>query len=61
MYAYQPPTPALASHTTDDPGAATTAPAPATSAKGHETGAMTPAGNTPPKGTDTPKDAQKKK
>ena len=35
--------------------------APAASAKGHETGAMTPAGNTPPKGTDTPKDAQKKK
>ena len=33
---------------------------PAASAKGHETGAMTPSGNTPPKGTDVPKDAQKK-
>jgi hypothetical protein len=29
-------------------------------AKGHEKGAMTPAGNTPPKGTDTPTDAKKK-
>jgi hypothetical protein len=29
------------------------------SAKGHEQGAMTPAGNTPPKGTDTPEDAKK--
>ena len=28
-------------------------------AKGHEQGAMTPAGNTPPKGTDTPEDAKK--
>ena len=37
-----------------------TAAAPMASAKGHEKGAMTPAGNTPPKGTDTPKDAQKK-
>ena len=37
-------------------------PAPATgaSAKGHEKGAMTPAGNTPPKGNDTPTDAKKK-
>lgn len=32
----------------------------AVSVKGHETGAMTPAGNTPPKGTDTPTDAKKK-
>jgi hypothetical protein len=30
-------------------------------AKGHEKGAMTPQGNTPPKGTDTPEDAKKKK
>ncbi len=34
--------------------------APMASAKGHEQGAMTPAGNTPPKGTDTPTDAKKK-
>ena len=33
---------------------------PAVSVKGHEKGAMTPAGNTPPKGTDTPQDAKKK-
>ena len=33
----------------------------AVDAKGHEKGAMTPAGNTPPKGTDTPEDAKKKK
>ncbi len=32
----------------------------AVDAKGHEKGAMTPAGNTPPKGTDTPTDAKKK-
>jgi hypothetical protein len=32
----------------------------AVSAKGHEKGAMTPAGNTPPKGNDTPTDAKKK-
>jgi membrane protein involved in colicin uptake len=32
----------------------------ATDAKGHEKGAMTPSGNTPPKGTDTPTDAKKK-
>jgi hypothetical protein len=30
------------------------------SSKGHEKGAMTPAGNTPPKGNDTPVDAKKK-
>jgi hypothetical protein len=30
-------------------------------AKGHEKGAMTPQGNTPPKGTDTPEDAKKRK
>ena len=48
------------------PGAAKGAPtpgdklgAPAVSAKGHEKGAMTPQGNTPPKGTDTPEDAKK--
>lgn len=29
-------------------------------ARGHEKGAMTPSGNTPPKGTDTPLDAKKK-
>jgi len=34
--------------------------APAASAKGHEKGAMTPAGNTPPKGNETPQDAKKK-
>ncbi len=33
----------------------------AVNAKGHEKGAMTPQGNTPPKGTDTPEDAKKKK
>jgi hypothetical protein len=44
-------------NTTGTKGA--TPPAAAASAKGHETGAMTPAGNTPPKGTDAPKDAQK--
>ena len=32
----------------------------AASAQGHEKGAMTPAGNTPPKGNDTPTDAKKK-
>jgi hypothetical protein len=32
----------------------------AVDAKGHEKGAMTPSGNTPPKGTDTPTDAKKK-
>jgi len=30
------------------------------SSQGHEKGAMTPAGNTPPKGNDTPVDAKKK-
>jgi hypothetical protein len=43
---------------TPTPGGA--AAAPIASAKGHEKGAMTPAGNTPPKGTDTPTDAKKK-
>jgi hypothetical protein len=50
------------------PGAAKGTPTPgdkagatgAVDAKGHEKGAMTPAGNTPPKGTDTPTDAKKK-
>ena len=31
-----------------------------TSSQGHEKGAMTPQGNTPPKGNDTPVDAKKK-
>ena len=51
------------------PGAAKGTPTPgdkagatgAVDARGHEKGAMTPAGNTPPKGTDTPEDAKKKK
>jgi hypothetical protein len=34
------------------------APAAAASAKGHEKGAMTPSGNTPPKGNETPKDTK---
>jgi hypothetical protein len=38
----------------------TTPSPPAVSVKGHEKGAMTPAGNTPPKGTDMPQDAKKK-
>lgn len=33
---------------------------PAVSVQGHEKGAMTPAGNTPPKGNDMPTDAKKK-
>ncbi|HUQ29256.1 MAG TPA: hypothetical protein VM051_11730 [Usitatibacter sp.] len=33
----------------------------ATDAKGHEKGAMTPQGNTPPKGNEMPEDAKKKK
>jgi hypothetical protein len=32
----------------------------ATNAKGHEKGAMTPQGNTPPKGNEMPADAKKK-
>lgn len=36
------------------------APAAGASAKGHEKGAMTPAGNTPPKGNEMPADAKKK-
>ncbi len=40
--------------------AGTTASPPAANVQGHEKGAMTPAGNTPPKGTDTPQDAKKK-
>jgi membrane protein involved in colicin uptake len=43
---------------TPTPGGAG-APAAAVSAKGHEKGAMTPAGNTPPKGNEIPKDAKK--
>ena len=50
------------------PGAAKGTPTPgdkpgstgAVDARGHEKGAMTPSGNTPPKGTDTPTDAKKK-
>lgn len=38
----------------------TTPSPPAVSVQGHEKGAMTPAGNTPPKGTDMPQDAKKK-
>ena len=38
----------------------TTASPAAVSVKGHEKGAMTPSGNTPPKGSDTPTDAKKK-
>ena len=38
----------------------TTPSAPAVSVQGHEKGAMTPAGNTPPKGNDLPQDAKKK-
>jgi hypothetical protein len=34
------------------------APTAAASAKGHEKGAMTPSGNTPPKGNETPMDAK---
>jgi membrane protein involved in colicin uptake len=65
------PTPIVAATTpvqaVPGPGAAKGAPTPGAagagapvSAKGHEKGAMTPAGNTPPKGTDTPADAKKK-
>jgi hypothetical protein len=53
------PVPAKAAET-GKPGNNQTATQGAPSAKGHEKGAMTPSGNTPPKGTDTPKDAQKK-
>jgi len=35
-------------------------PAAGPSVKGHEKGAMTPAGNTPPKGNEKPEDAKKK-
>lgn len=46
---------------TGKPGAATAqANKGAVDAKGHEKGAMTPSGNTPPKGNDTPTDAKKK-
>ncbi|MGZ5114301.1 MAG: hypothetical protein ACXWHB_15260, partial [Usitatibacter sp.] len=41
-------------------GAAAAPAGAAVDAKGHEKGAMTPAGNTPPKGNDTPTDAKKK-
>ncbi len=45
---------------TGKPGNNATASKGAVSVKGHEQGAMTPAGNTPPKGNDTPTDAKKK-
>jgi hypothetical protein len=67
------PTPIVAAAATatqpmPGPGAAKGTPTPgdkagstkAVDAKGHEKGAMTPSGNTPPKGTDTPTDAKKK-
>ena len=65
------PTPIVAAATPPQvvpgPGAAKGAPTPgaspatgAVSAKGHEKGAMTPAGNTPPKGNEMPADAKKK-
>ena len=66
------PTPIVAAATPPQivpgPGAAKGAPTPgagapagtAVNAKGHEKGAMTPAGNTPPKGNEMPADAKKK-
>ena len=45
---------------TGKPGSNATAAQGAVSVKGHEKGAMTPSGNTPPKGNDTPTDAKKK-
>ena len=45
---------------TGKPGYNQTATQGAVSVKGHEKGAMTPSGNTPPKGNDTPADAKKK-
>ena len=45
---------------TGKPGNNQTATQGAASVKGHEKGAMTPSGNTPPKGNDTPTDAKKK-
>ena len=51
--------PASAGKGAPTPGA--TGAAGAVDAKGHEKGAMTPQGNTPPKGNDTPEDAKKKK
>ena len=45
---------------TGKPGDNRTATQGAPSVKGHETGAMTPQGNTPPKGNETPADAKKK-
>jgi hypothetical protein len=64
------PTPVIAAATTTaqpmpPPAGGKAAPTPgggsggAVNAKGHEQGAMTPQGNTPPKGTDTPEDAKK--
>jgi hypothetical protein len=54
----QPMPPPAGGKATPTPGSS--AAAGAVNAKGHEKGAMTPAGNTPPKGTDTPADAKKK-
>ena len=45
---------------TGKPGNNSTAKQGAVSVQGHEKGAMTPAGNTPPKGNDMPTDAKKK-
>ena len=45
---------------TGKPGDNRTATQGAASVKGHETGAMTPQGNTPPKGNEKPEDAKKK-
>ena len=45
---------------TGKPGNNSTPTQGAVSAQGHEKGAMTPAGNTPPKGNDMPTDAKKK-
>ena len=45
---------------TGKPGNNQTATQGAPSVQGHEKGAMTPSGNTPPKGNDTPTDAKKK-
>jgi membrane protein involved in colicin uptake len=56
--AAQPMPPSAGGKSTPTPGG-NPASGGAASAKGHEQGAMTPAGNTPAKGTDTPKDAQK--
>jgi hypothetical protein len=50
--------PPAAGKATPTPDKAGANPAGMASAKGHEKGAMTPAGNTPPKGNEMPKDAK---